>query len=144
LPQKTVKVSAQLFEKYRIEVQADNHVVKIDQPVSGSGSDTGPNPLALQLSTLAGCIGTVARIVAKRQQLPLQGMTIDVEGDIDTDYLLGRTKEGRAGFQSIRVKVNVDADMTAEAKEKFIHEVDARCPISENLLNPTPMEIVVA
>jgi uncharacterized OsmC-like protein len=138
-----LKVTGQLFEKYRIEVNADNHVIRIDQPASGGGTDTGPNPLAYQLSALAGCIGTVARIVANRQQLPLQGMTIDVEGDIDTDYLLGRTKEGRAGFQVIRVKVNMDADLSREAREKFIHEVDSRCPVSENLLNNTPMEFLV-
>lgn len=143
MPQKTLKVTAQLFEKYRIEVKADNHVIRIDQPLTGGGTDTGPNPLSCQLSALAGCIGTVARIVANRQKLPLRGMTIDVEGDIDTDYLLGRTKEGRAGFQTIRVRVNMDADMTGEAREKFIREVDSRCPISENLLNATPMEIVV-
>lgn len=143
MPQKTMKVTGQLFEKYRIEVKADNHVIRIDQPATGGGTDTGPNPLAYQLSALAGCIGTVARIVANRQQIPLRGMTIDVEGDINTDYLLGRTKEGRAGFQAIRMKVNIDADMSMEAKEKFIHEVDSRCPISENLLNDTPMEIVV-
>lgn len=143
MPQKTVKVTAELFEKYRIEVKADNHVMKIDQPANGGGTDTGPNPLAYQLSALAGCIGTVARIVANRQQLPLRGMTIDVEGDINTDYLLGRTKEGRAGFQVIRVKVNIDADLSREAKEKFIHEVDSRCPISENLLNRTPIEYMV-
>lgn len=143
MPQKTIKVAGQLFEKYRIEVKADNHVIRIDQPASGGGTDTGPNPLAFQLGALAGCIGTIARMVASRQQLPLRGLTVDVEGDIDTDYLLGRTKEGRAGFQRIRVKVNVDADMSLEAKQKFIREVDSRCPVSENLLNRTPMEIVV-
>lgn len=143
MPQKTLKVTGQLSEKYRIEVKADNHLIIIDQPASGGGTDAGPNPLAYQLSALAGCIGTVGRIVANRQRLPLRGMTIDVEGDIDTDFLLGRTKEGRAGFQVIRVKVDVDADMSREAKERFIHEVDSRCPVSENMLNNTPMEYIV-
>jgi hypothetical protein len=48
-------------------------------------------------------------------------MAIDVEGDINTDYRIGRTREGRAGFQAIRMKVKIDAGMTREAKEKFIH-----------------------
>ncbi|HEY5996466.1 MAG TPA: OsmC family protein, partial [Candidatus Deferrimicrobiaceae bacterium] len=143
LPQKTVKVAAELFDKYRIEVKADNHVIRIDQPASGGGTDSGPNPLLYMLGALAGCVGTVARIVANRQHLPLRGLRVGVEGDIDTDFLLGRTKEGRAGFQAIRVTVDVDADMTQEAKEAFIREVDSRCPISENLLNSTPMEYVV-
>jgi putative redox protein len=142
LPRKTLKVTAQLFEKFRIEVKADNHVIKIDQPLPG-GADTGPTPLQYQLGAIAGCVGTVGRIVANQRKLPFRGMTIQIEGDIDTDFLLGKTKEGRAGFTVIRVKVNVDADMSREEKESFVREVDARCAVSENTLNATPMEIAV-
>jgi uncharacterized OsmC-like protein len=40
--------------------------------------------------------------------------------------------------------VDVDADMTDEEKTAFIHEVDARCPVSENLLNATPVNVQLA
>lgn len=143
MPQKTVKVTAQLLEKYRIEVKADNHLIRIDQPASAGGGDTGPTPLEYQLAALAGCMGAIGRIAANQQKLSLRGMTIEVEGDIDTDYLLGKRKDGRAGFQAVRIKVTLDSDMTPEAKEKFIREVEARCPVSENLLNPTPIDLVV-
>lgn len=143
MPQKTIGVTARLHEKYRIDVQAENHLVRIDQPPSGGGADTGPTPLQYLLGAVAGCIGTVGRIVAKQRNIALRGMSVAVEGDIDTDFLLGRTRSGRAGFQAIRVRVEIDADMTRDEKMAFLREVDARCPVSENLLNPTSLEISV-
>lgn len=67
-----------------------------------------------------------------------------VEGDIDSDVLLGRRDDVRAGFSELRVRVDIDADLTLEEKERFLHEVDRRCPISENLAHSTPVRIEVA
>ena len=33
--------------------------------------------------------------------------------------------------------------MSASEKEKFLHDIDARCPISENLQNATPVSVVL-
>jgi uncharacterized OsmC-like protein len=41
------------------------------------------------------------------------------------------------------VTVKMDADMTKEEKEAFLHEVDLRCPVSDNIHNATPMTFVV-
>jgi uncharacterized OsmC-like protein len=71
-------------------------------------------------------------------------MVLKVEGDIDTDALLGKTKEKRAGFSDIRISIEIDSPMTKKEKEEFIEEVDRRCPISENTLNPTKISIKVA
>ena len=50
----------------------------------------------------------------------------------------------RPGFTSITVKMMIDGDMTYEEKEKFVKEIEARCPISDNLSNTTPVKIEVA
>jgi len=39
--------------------------------------------------------------------------------------------------------VNFDADMTQEEKEQLLREIDARCPISDNIHNLTPIELIV-
>lgn len=46
-------------------------------------------------------------------------------------------------LKGMKIIVDVDADMTKEEKEAFIQEVDSRCPISDNVMNPTPVEIEV-
>lgn len=144
MPQKTVVVESKLNEKLVIESDIRGHKVVIDQPANAGGGDTGPTPLELLFASLAGCIGTIGRIVAMQQRIALRGMAIKVEGPLDTDGLLGKPIDGRIGFEGISITVDVDADMSDAEKEAFIHEVDARCPVSENLLNATPVSIGLA
>lgn len=144
MPNKTVIVESKLNEKLVIETDIRGHKVLIDQPASGGGTDTGPTPLEMLFASLAGCIGTIGRIVAMQKRIELRGMDIKVEGDLDVDGLLGKPIDGRIGFEGITVTVAVDADMTDEEKEAFLHEVDARCPVSENLMNSTPVSVKLA
>ena len=144
MAKKTVAVESRLGDQFVIETNIRGHKVVIDQPVNAAGTDTGPTPLELVLVSLAGCIGTIGRIIAMQQRIALRGMEIKVEGEIDTDGLLGKPIEGRIGFEGITISVHVDADMTDEEKEAFIHEVDRRCPVSENLLNATPIQVKLA
>jgi uncharacterized OsmC-like protein len=141
---KTVKVESVLNEKFKIECTSHGHTVVVDQPANAGGADTGPTPLDYLLVSLAGCIGTIGRIVAMQKRIVLRGMKITVEGDINVDGLLGKPTDDPVGFKEFRVLADMDADLTAEEKEDFIHEVDARCPVSFNLLNNTPVKISVA
>jgi putative redox protein len=76
-----------------------------------------------------------------QKRITLRGMKITVEGDINVDGLLGKTTDDPVGFKEFRILADIDADMTAEEKEAFIHEVDARCPVSFNLINGTAVKI---
>lgn len=140
---KTIGVEAKLDEKFKIEVKAGNHVMIVDQAKAGGGMDAGPSPLEYLFASLAGCIGTVARIVAMQKRIPLRGMDMKVEGAFDLETLLGKSKENRAGFAGIKVVLHIDADMTAQEKNDFIQEVEGRCPVSDNLANVTPVHIEV-
>jgi putative redox protein len=93
---------------------------------------------------LAGCIGSIGRIVAMQKRIALRGMRIKVEGELDPNGLLGKSVDGRIGFEGFTISVDVDADMSAEEKEAFIHEVEYRCPVSENLMNATPVSVKLA
>jgi len=132
---KTVKVDSTWKGGMRIDVAAGKHVLIVDQPPAMGGKDEGANPLEYQLVALGGCLGTIAAIIAKQERIDLRGFSVGVEADIDTDYLMGKTTEGRAGFTEIRVEAHIDADMTAEEKKVFLEKIDARCPISDILAN---------
>lgn len=144
MAKKTVVVESTLNEKFVIESDIRGHRIIIDQPTNAGGNDTGPTPLELLFASLAGCIGSIGRIVAMQKRIELRGLRIKVEGSLDTDGLLGKPIDGRIGFEGITVSVDVDADMSAEEKEAFIHEVDRRCPVSENLINATPVNVKLA
>lgn len=140
---KTIGIEAKLDEKFKIEVKAGNHVMNIDQTTAGGGTDAGPTPLEYFFASLAGCIGTVARIIATQKRIKLNGMDMKVEGAFDVETLLGKGKENRAGFTAIKVTLNIDSDISKEEKEAFAHEIESRCPVSDNIANPTPVVIEV-
>ena len=86
----TVKVGARIEKTFRTEV-ACSHPFIIDQPKAGGGNDEGPNPLEIFLTSLAACICTIGRIIANQRKIELRHIDAQVEGDIDKDFLLGKT-----------------------------------------------------
>ncbi len=143
MPIKNISVKTTLVEGFKIESNVRQHVVVTDQPSAGGGTDTGPTPPEYLLVSLAGCIVTLAQIIAQQERFLIRNIEVDIEGDLDTDILMGKSTDERPGFFSIQVHVKIDADMTQEEKEALVHKIDSRCPISDNLINQTPVKFVV-
>ena len=74
----------------------------------------------------------------------MRDVEVEVTGDLNLAVLRGQEKNERAGFTSITAKVKVDADLSKEEKKAFLEEVDKRCPVSENLMNLTPVIVDLA
>lgn len=136
---KTVKTYSEWKGAMQVDVAARGHTIVIDQPEGMGGKDAGANPLEIFLAALGSCMGTVAAIVAKQERIDLRGFSVEIEGDVDIDFLMGKTKEGRAGFSEIRVVAEIDADLTDEEKLEFFELIDSRCPISDNMINQTKL-----
>jgi putative redox protein len=143
MPIKTVRIDAVQQAGFKIEARSRQHSSYVDQPPAGGGEDSGPTPLEYLFISLAGCVVTIGHIIAKQRRLPVRKIEVQVEGEIDTDVFMGKRSDVRAGFGAIRVLTKIDADMSLEDKEQFLRDIDARCPISDNLLNLTPIEFVV-
>lgn len=144
MPAKKVLVEVRQGGAFKTECTAGKHMVVVDQPAAAGGTDEGPTPLDYQLISLGGCIAAVGRIIANQRHLPIRGIRVSVEGELNTDRLLGKTAQDRAGFSSVRAVVEIDADLPREEKARLLSEIDDRCPISDNLRNPTPVTIVLA
>ena len=140
---KNITVTGRLKEGFTVETEMRSHKAVVDQPREGGGNDTWPTPLEYLFVSLAGCIGTIARIKARQEKIDLRSLEISVSGDIDIDVLMGKSDDARPGFQNIVVHVNMDCDLSPEEKEEFMHDVDRRCPISDNISNKTPLSFDV-
>lgn len=130
----TMKISGKVREGFRTEIGCSKPFV-IDQPANMGGNGEGPNPMEVFLSSLPACICAIGRIISNQKRLNVRGIEATVEGDIDKDYLMGKTTEGRAGFTELRLYVDIDADMSYEEKEAFLKEIEDRCPIADNIAN---------
>ena len=134
---KTLSASASLDSGFTIKVDSGSHTIYVDQPKTSGGQDMGPSPLQLVMAAVVGCFGTIGRIVAHQKKINLRGMRFEIEADYDPDGLMGRNPQVRAGFQDVRVRVDIDADLSPEEKQAFLEEVEHRCPLADNLLHGT-------
>jgi len=128
----TMKLSASVGEGFKTTVKCSQEFI-IDQPKAMGGQGLGPNPMEIFLSSLPACICAIGRIIANQKRIKLNGINVDLEGDIDKEFLMGITEEGRAGFTEIRTFVTIDADLTKEEKEDFLAQIVKRCPIADNI-----------
>jgi len=144
MPAKKVLVEIRQGGAFKTECTAGKHTVIIDQPAAAGGTDEGPTPLDYQLVALGGCIAAVGRIIANQRRLAVRGIRVSVEGELNTDRLLGKTAEVRAGFTSIKAVVAIDADLSRDEKAKLLHDIDERCPVSDNLKSPAAVTFVLA
>jgi uncharacterized OsmC-like protein len=113
----------------------------IDQPESHGGTDAGPNPVELVLSSLAGCMNVVVHMVAAEQDVNIRGLRLTVEGDLDPSRLMGSLTDSRSGFSGIALTAEVDSDASAEEIDEVLRIAESRCPVADNLNNPTPLTL---
>jgi uncharacterized OsmC-like protein len=103
----------------------------------------GPSPLEYLLAGYAGCINAVGKLVAKEQGIILRSLQVEVSGTLSLDKYQGKISFERAGFKSINVVVKPTSDATLEELKNWIEAVENRCPIQDNLINPTPVELTL-
>ncbi len=127
----------------RTTVRARDFSLVVDEPPSLGGHDLGANPVEYLLAGFAGCLNVVGHLVAKEQGLALRSLEVEVSGPLDPARLFGQETEARAGFQHIEVALRVDAEADDAALERWVRTVEGRCPISDNLRQPTPVHLGV-
>lgn len=130
---KTISVTANMGQGWAINADIRGHQVVIDQPQASGGTNEGPTPLEFFLFSLAGCIGSIARIAAAQQKIDLKSMEVKVDADLNPMGLMGKPTDDRVGFQQLRVEAQIDADLTDEQKQVFLDEVCDRCPLHDNI-----------
>lgn len=134
---KTLQAEGTLDEQMCIRVHSGGREIIMDQPKGSGGQGLGPTPLEMILAAIAGCFGTIGRFIAHQQHFTLRGMHLRIEGDYNPDGLLGRDPAVRAGFQELRVQVQIDADLDEAGKQSLLEQIEQRCPLADNLLHGT-------
>ena len=139
---KTLRTHAEYAGPFKATAQAREHQLVLDQPAP-LGTNAGAMPLEFLQMALAGCFVGTGYLIARQRQLPVRSIRAEVTGTLDVEVAAGRSEAGRAGFTGLTVNVAVDADLSAKEKEAFIAEVQRRCPVSDNLEHPTPVNFAL-
>jgi uncharacterized OsmC-like protein len=94
----------------------------------------------LLLGALAACAQLTCQMVATSLGLPVDGIEVIVEGDLDLRGTLGVAKEVPAGFEAIRVSFDVKApEATGEQLAALAEKTERYCTVFQTLVQPPPI-----
>jgi putative redox protein len=109
-----------------VEIEG-GHTVRIDEPTTAGGTDTGPSPTRLIAASLASCTAITIEMYAERKGWDVGA----VEVDVDVEY------EGFAP-RSFAVILRLPADLSDEQRERLL-VIARKCPVHELLVDETPV-----
>lgn len=124
-------------------IQTRGFQLVVDEPESLGGTNTAPNPVEYILAGYAGCINVVAHVIAKELAFTPTDLSIAIEGEINPNRLLGRDFSERAGYKGLQVKVQTSTPLSPDLKSQWLKEIENRCPVNDNLVNPTPIDFQI-
>lgn len=137
---KIVNIKGYAKSQEQFVIKTDNNEVRISTNQNHPELDA-PSPIEYILAGYAGCINAVGTLVAKELNLNLKSLQVEISGAIDVDKYLGKSTSERSGFKTIEVIVKPNADATIEELQNWLNLLESRCPVYDNLKNPTPIKI---
>jgi organic hydroperoxide reductase OsmC/OhrA len=93
---------SQLKEGFHSVATLGDHKVTVDEPASLGGTNKGPNPVELVLAALGTCQEITYRAYATALGIPLDGVRVELTGDLDLRGFFAVDDSVRPGYQGIR------------------------------------------
>ncbi|EMA65967.1 OsmC family protein [Halorubrum aidingense JCM 13560] len=142
-PTERFAVSAESESETKTVVEARDFEFVVDEPAALGGTNEGPNPVEYLIGAWAGCLNVVVHTVGEERGIDLDNVAIHIEGDLDPRKFLGIDETTRAGYQEVNVRIEVESDADEEALEALGAAVEERCPVGDNIENPTPTDVTL-
>jgi uncharacterized OsmC-like protein len=111
-------------------------VMTADAPPGLGGVDAGPAAVEVLLGALAGCLTSGIAANAALFEVPIEGLDIDMEADIDLRGVLGHDKSVRNGFSDIRYTVTIHSSAPEDKVRRCKKTIDRKSPVLEVLTKP--------
>ena len=109
------------------------------------GAGTGACSGDLLLGALAACAQITCQMVAAAMAIPVDGIEVTVEGELDLQGTLGISKTVPVGFESIRVNFEVRAPhATQEQLAALQQKTEQYCVVMQTLMHPPQIENIWA
>lgn len=141
----TFRADSELVGVTEVAVRAGSHTFTVDEPVTLGGGGTAPNPVEYALAALGSCQAITYRFWAEHLGIPVDGIRVEVEGDLDVRGFFGIDESVRPGFGGVRVSVRITGPEPEARYRELASTVNDHCPVGDLFANPVPVsyELVV-
>lgn len=141
MPDIKFSVSGSSNTAARITVKARKFTMIVDEPPELGGDDLGANPVEYVLAGLVGCVNVMAHVIAAEMGFTISKLQIDASGTLNPDRLFGKPTADRAGYKQIHLKLRVTTEANEQTLQQWLTTLRSRCPVSDNLVHPTPVSM---
>jgi putative redox protein len=135
--------SSCLQEGLQSQARMRQHTLVVDEPEALGGADTGPNPVEIVLAALGTCQEITYRAYATALGIPLERVSVVLDGEVDLRGFLGVPPNVRPGYRRITGTVTLVSSAPAEELEKLREAVNAHCPVLDIITNKVPVELTL-
>lgn len=126
------------------QTRARSFVLEADEPPVLLGHDTSANPVEHLLHALASCLTTSMVYHAAARGIEIEEIESTLEGDIDLHGFLELDKNVRQGFQGIRVKFKIKADVPDSQLQELGQLGSGHSPVFDSLSNGVPISVTTS
>ncbi len=126
-------ITADLKDGFAVELRNGTHVWYADEPDSVGGTDTGPTPYDLLLSSVAACTSITVSMFCQRKGWTLHSVSARYEHDrVHVDDCEDCEDETKGYIDRVRSHIFVEGDFDEEQRTRLA-EVVRRCPVHKTL-----------
>jgi putative redox protein len=127
----TVEVTGRA-DGFAQEIATGAHRLRADEPVAAGGTDSGPDPYALLLSSLGACTSMTLGMYARRKGWPLEAVTVRLRHRrVYVEDCAGCENSPRR-IERVEREIALAGALDDEQRTKLLEMAD-KCPVHRTL-----------
>ena len=100
------------------------------------GANEGANPVEYLLHALAGCVTTTTVLHAAARGIRIKRLSTELAGTLDVQGLLALDAAVPAGYEEIRIKMDIEADCTEQELDELLAFAQNHSPVCNTVCRP--------
>jgi putative redox protein len=121
-------------------IDASGHSFLADEPIRAGGGNLGPTPYDLLLSALGTCTAMTIQIVAKAENIPVEGVSVLLRHErrhADDSAALTHPK-----LEVLHRAISLEGDLTPQQRDRML-VIANKCPVHRTIENGPAIETVL-
>ncbi|OQW78313.1 MAG: osmotically inducible protein C [Proteobacteria bacterium ST_bin13] len=118
--------------KFTSIVDSSGHSFLADEPIKAGGADLGPTPYDLLLSGLGTCTAMTIKLVADREKIPLDGVSVSLSHSRCHSEDCLATGEGRPKIEVIERAITLSGNLSEAQRARLLVIAD-KCPVHRTI-----------
>lgn len=134
------QITAKLTSGMLVNISNGRHEWTADEPLAAGGSDLGPDPYELLLSSLAACTCVTIAWYCRHKGLPLESVSTTYDfSRVHADDCEDCDTPDKGLIDKITTNVHIVGDFD-EAQRKRLAQIAQRCPVHKTLAQGVQFE----